>query len=200
MIEDAVVFPSELHTSVDKLVASAHAGVREPRGNALKLVTSWCEQHADESGLESGEHGAGFMIVWLNEALVEWSDREIEMAEGYEPAEITNEIRVSFIRGRLESIFDGTDDAEVYPMGCTVRIKSSTGDRASLAYSLSGGGYMGGPGVSWHGVYRSHAAFRATIRRLGGLTSKADADKMSDATLLRRRRRAAIKAPRRRSS
>jgi len=185
----AVRFPKELQPSVDALVAAARKGVVRPVGKAFGLVTSWCNKHWDESGVETGDNGEGFLVVDLKQTLSSWSDDEIEMAEGVDVAEITDEIRSSFIRERLEEIFEyGSEKAESYPMGCTMRIRASTGQTACLAYFLSGGGGMGGPDVHWEGVYRDMRAFRATLRRNGELTSQSDADRMSDAALLRLRR------------
>jgi len=177
--------PVELQPSLDAVIAAARKGVRKPIGPAFDAVTSWCEAHQNESGLESGDYGEGFLVVSLEGELPGCSDDEIELPEGVDETELSDEVRVAYIRERLDEIFDGASgDADVYPMGCFIRVQASTGERAILGYFLSGGGGMGGLAVDWEGVYRNVKEFRAELRRGGYLTGPDDAEKTSDTALI----------------
>jgi hypothetical protein len=179
-----------LQPSIDALVADAHATGEKTSGGAFRLVTRWCEAHPDESGLESGEHDEGFMIVSLDNELSGCSDEEMDLPEGTEEAELSDEIRVEYIRERLDAVFGmETDEADAYPMGCVIEIQASNGERASLAYLLSGGGCQGALGIDWQGVYRSPREFRDELRRRGALIGVNDVHKAADVDLLRLWRR-----------
>lgn len=190
MGNQSLIVPEELRQSLDALVAAARSGVRKPPGAAFDLVTSWCEANPDESGLMAGDYGEGFLVVCLDGELAGCSDDEIELPEGVDESELSDDVRLACIRDRLEQIFNGaSDDAGTYPMGCFIRVRASTGGNAILGFYLSGGGGMGGLDVHWDGIYRNVKEFREELRRSGYLTGPEDAEKTGDAALLKLWRR-----------
>lgn len=186
MSNHSLIVPAELQPSLDAVVAAARKGVKKPTGPAFDLITSWCAANPDESGVESGDYGEGFLVVSLDGELPGCSDWDVELPERADEIELTDEDRVAYIRERLDEIFDGASgDEDVYPMGCFIRVQASTGKKAIIGYFLSGGGGMGGLSVDWEGAYRNVKEFRADLRRGGCLTGRDDAEKTSDAALLR---------------
>lgn len=186
MSSKVVVFPADLRPEVDVLVQFAHADVREPPGPAFDRVTSWCEVHQDESGIQSGESGVGFIVVPREAAPPDCSDAELVLSEGIALGELTDDVRVSFLRERLHELLDGTtDDAEQYPMVCLIRIRGSCGLRAALCYLLTGGGYGHDPIIEWVGVYRTVRECRTELRHRGLFTQPQDVDEVKDEDLLK---------------
>ena len=186
MTKPPAKLPQHLQPSVDALVAFAHSGRGTVPRPEFDGVSSWCEANEDESGIQTGDHGDGFIVAWLKGELPGCSGEDIEMEGEADVASLSDKSRLSYLKERLEELFDQTtEDAQLFPMGCTIRIRASTGKTASLGYFLSGGGYMGDLTVEWQGVYRSERGFRAAIRQQEGLTSMADVRKTSDPTLLR---------------
>jgi hypothetical protein len=179
--------PAQLQPSVDALVKATQSRRKNGLGRDFQLVTSWCEEHEDEAGIQTGEFGKGFLVVWLGSELPGCADADVDL-----PMEVpvTDDVRVSHIRDRLREIFEGTaDDSETLPMACTIRIQSRDGETACLGYLLSGGGGMGGLAVHWEGVYRDLKHFRTDLRRREALTSFADARRVDNEGLLKLWRR-----------
>jgi hypothetical protein len=181
----AAKLPAELRAHVNALVEAAHAGVSEPPGPAFDLVTSWCEVHQDDSGIQSGAYGEGFLIVPLGTPLPGCSDEEADLDESFEGMELSDEIRVVYVRDVLRELFGfETGDADLYPMGCSIRIRASDGREASLCLLRSGGGCRAEPDVQWVGVFRNSQAFRTEIRNGGELTELRDVDALGEDDLL----------------
>jgi hypothetical protein len=175
--------PADLQVHVDDVVKQVLDGITTPKRPSFDLVTSWCEVHEDESGLQSCDYGDSFLLVAADEGLPSCSDEECDLEA--DPAGLSDQDRVAYIREYLHKIFDGaTDEAELYPYACVLRIEASDGTQACLAYFVSGGG-MGGVEIRWLGAYRSFNVFRSGFRESGAFTSYADVEAASDDRLLR---------------
>lgn len=185
MGERKIEFPPHLRAHVDSLVSNARAGVQAPPGPALDLVTSWCEVHADESNVQSGESGGAFVVVPRDALPPGCTDDEIDLRDGSSPG-INDAMRVDHARERLLEIFEGTtDDAEEYPMACFLRIRGSNGKSAALGYFWSGGGYGEDPEIEWVGVYATVTKWKADLRHRGYLIGAGDVEGLSDSHLLK---------------
>src|SRR5690348_12891697 len=101
------------------------------RTPAYAEVKAWCEANEDESGLQSGEHGDAFMVVWLRNELPGCSDEEVELPDDMDASGLTDALRLQYVRERLAGIFAGTaSDAEDFPLACTIWIRASNGKTA----------------------------------------------------------------------
>ncbi len=186
MSQRVVAFPAELCAEVDFLVQSAHAGVREPAGPAFDLVTSWCEVHDDQSGIQSGEYGTAFVVVPRDATPLGCSDEDLQESLGLDIAEVTDDARLSFLRERLHELLESTTgDGDEYPMACLIRLRGTSGLRAALCYLTSGGGYGHDPDIEWLGVYRTVRECRTELRKRGYFTESRDVDRVKNEDLLK---------------
>jgi hypothetical protein len=167
--------PAHLRAEADVVIESAHRGVHSPPGAAFDLLTSWCEVRPDESGLQSAEYGGGFIVIPTGGPVDGCSDEDMALAHGVPRDAISPRMRVAYLRSRLCELLKGeTDESEIYPMACWIRLRGETTKRAVLGYFTTGGGYRSDPDIEWIGVFRNVHEWRQYLRTQGYLTGLSD--------------------------
>lgn len=167
--------PAHLRPEADVVVESAHRGVHSPPGAAFDLLTSWCEVHLDESGLHSAEYGGGFIVIPTDRPVVGCSDEDMEFAHEMPRDAISPRMRVAHLRSRLCELLQGdSDESEIYPMACWIRLRGETTKRAVLGYFATGGGCRSDVNIEWIGVFRNAHEWRQYLRTQGYLTGLSD--------------------------
>jgi hypothetical protein len=167
--------PEHLWPIRDAAIDHVLKGTPEPD---LKPLYDWYEVDGWDAVISAWTHEAmAFNLFYLAQNTFE--DNEMAACEGIEVDEITDELRISYARGRIES---GYEDEYLTPTLHSCELKRADWDSVILGCVMEIHG-QGGLYLNWWGLFKTQDDFYDSIRNSGYII-ESDLEGITDEQIL----------------